>query len=154
MINSNRLAGNFRRAIATIIDLILTPLVGLLVMLVTGLFESSEAYSSLSTIGLRALTIGVIAYVALNGWLLHTRGQTVGKALMGLLIVDSISGDKAPLWKLLLLRMWFFPLLLLLGIMPYGIIPIIDQAMIFTPSRRCLHDRLCGTTVINKVFGK
>jgi len=154
MINSNRLAGNFRRAIATIIDLILTPLVGLLVMLVTGLFESAEAYSSLSTIGLRALTIGVIAYVALNGWLLHTRGQTVGKALMGLLIVDSISGDKAPLWKLLLLRMWFFPLLLLLGIMPYGIIPIIDQAMIFTPSRRCLHDRLCGTTVINKVFGK
>jgi len=154
MINSNRLASYFRRAIATIVALLLTPLVGLLAMLVTGLFESAEAYSSLSTIGLRALTIGVIAYVALNGWLLHTRGQTVGKAIMGLLIVDNISGEKAPLWKLLLLRMWFFPLLLLLGIMPYGIIPIIDQAMIFTPSRRCLHDRLCGTRVINKAFRK
>jgi len=154
MINTDRLASHFRRAIATFIDLILTPLVGLLVMLVTGLLESAEAYSSLSTIAFRALIIGVIAYVVLNGWLLHTRGQTVGKALMGLVIVDTISGEKAPLWKLLLLRMWFFPLLLLLGIMPYGIIPIIDQAMIFTPSRRCLHDRLCGTSVINKAPGK
>jgi len=117
-------------------------------MLLTGLFESAEAYSSFSTIGIRALTIGVIAYAVLNGWLLHTRGQTVGKAMLGLVIVDNTSGKKASLWKLLLIRMWFFPSLLLLGITPYAIVPFIDHAMIFTPSRRCLHDRICGTSVI------
>lgn len=154
MINSNMLASRFRRFVATIIDLILTPLVGILVMLVTGLLESAEAYSSMFTIGIRALSIGIIAYVVLNGWLLHTRGQTVGKAILGLIIVDNTTGEKAPLWKLLLLRMWFLPLLFLLGLVPYALIPIIDQAMIFTPSRRCLHDRLCGTSVINKAFGK
>lgn len=150
MTNSIMPANPFRRFTATVIDLILTPLVGLPVMLVTGLLESAEAYSSMSTIGIRALTIGVIAYLVLNGWLLHTRGQTVGKATLGLVIVDNTTGEKAPLWKLLLLRMWFLPLLFLLALVPYAIIPIIDQAMIFTPSRRCLHDRLCGTSVINK----
>jgi len=148
---SDILASRFRRFVATIIDLVLTPLVGVIVMLVTGLLESAEAYTTMATIGVRALTIGVIAYIVLNGWLLHARGQTVGKAIMKIAIVDTITGKKASLWKLLLLRMWFLPLIFLVALVPWSIIPIIDQAMIFTASRRSVHDWLCGTSVINQV---
>ena len=74
--------------------------------------------------------------------------KPVGKAIMGIAIVNNSDGDKTPLWKLLLIRMWFFPLILLVALIPYAIIPIIDQALIFTQSRRCLHDLLCGTAVI------
>jgi len=151
MIHSMVLASRFKRFVATIIDLILTPLVGVIVMLVTGLLESAEAYTTMTTIAVRALSIAVIAYIVLHGWLLHTRGQTVGKAIMKIAIVDNITGEKAPLWKLLLIRMWFLPLIFLVALIPWSIIPIIDQAMIFTASRRSLHDWLCGTSVINQV---
>ena len=35
-------------------------------------------------------------------------------------------------------------------VLPLTLIPIIDQGLIFTQSRRCLHDWLCGTSVVNK----
>lgn len=143
------LASRLRRFIATVIDLLVTALTGVLVMLVTGLLENAEAYSSTATIVMRALTIGVIAYLLLHGWLLHRRGQTIGKAMMGIRIIDTATGNKALLWKLLLIRLWFLPMILLLAITPLALIPIVDQGFIFTRSRRCLHDWLCGTSVVN-----
>jgi uncharacterized RDD family membrane protein YckC len=86
-----------------------------------------------------------MVYPLVHGWLLKTRGQTVGKWLLGIRIVRTDSSP-AGLARLLLLR--WLPVCLA-GLLPYGAwVPLLDVLLIFRASRRCLHDQLAGTVVI------
>ena len=125
-------------------------MVGLAIMLVTGILESAEAYSSTEQIAARALFLAVSSYLVVHGWLLFSRSQTLGKALLGIMIVDNNSGEPASFWTLILLRLWALPLIYLLALPAAAIIPLLDQAFIFGKSRRCLHDYLCRTTVVQR----
>jgi uncharacterized RDD family membrane protein YckC len=94
--------------------------------------------------------LGLASYLLLNLWLLWARGQTLGKAIMGIMIVTAKTGTKAPLWRLFF-RGLFFPTLYLIVLIPFiALIPVIDQAFIFGKSRRCIHDWICGTSVIQR----
>lgn len=84
-------------------------------------------------------------FVITNGYLLHRRGQTLGKCFLKIKIVNS-EGATPALWKLLLRHV---PLLLTK--IPVGyIVALLDGLLIFRKDRRCIHDRLAGTTVIAK----
>jgi uncharacterized RDD family membrane protein YckC len=102
-----------------------------------------------ATAGRRAglFVIGLIIFLALNGYLLVTRGQTIGKVAARTKIVD-MSGNVPHFGKLLVLRY------LVLGLMAQ--IPFIglfvggaDVLFIFGEQRRCLHDYLAGTRVVD-----
>ena len=140
-----------RRAAATAIDFIVVPAVSFLVMLVTGAMETAEAYAGAQPF-LRPVLLGVAGYLLVNGWLLHRRGRTLGKWIMGLRIVDHATGEKAALWKLICIRALFFPLLYLvigydfLGVL--AVLPVIDLAPALAAQRRCLHDYAAGTSVV------
>ena len=128
------LAGRGRRFVATLIDVVLVPVVAVLLMLVTGVLEHAADWS----------------FVLLNLWLLWTRGQTVGKAAMGITIVDAKSGERAPIWRLFI-RGLFFPTLFMIVLLPYvALVPVIDQALIFRKDRRCVHDWICRTVVVTR----
>ena len=143
--------GIVRRGLATLVDIIVVPVVSLLVMLVTGAMEHAEAYAGAQPY-LRAFGLGVAGYLVINGLLLHKRGQTVGKALVGIMIVSRQTGEKAKLWRLILIRALFFPLLYLPVLFPLvgalALLPVIDQAFIFRRDRRCLHDLAADTCVV------
>jgi uncharacterized RDD family membrane protein YckC len=81
--------------------------------------------------------------------LLWQRGQTVGKAIMGIAIVSNRSENKAPFWRLAI-RALFFPTLYLIVWPLAAAFPLIDQLLIFGKRRRCAHDYVCGTSVIKR----
>jgi uncharacterized RDD family membrane protein YckC len=146
------LAGRGRRFAATLIDVLLVPLLAILLMLVTGVLEHAQDWSASGRPVMRMLALGVASYVILNLWLLWSRGQTAGKAILGIRIVSTKTGEKPAFWRLFI-RGLFFPTLYLI-VSPYtAIVPLADQAFIFGRQRRCLHDRICGTSVVKRGAG-
>lgn len=142
------LAGRGRRLAATAIDMVLVPALAILLMLVTGVLEHAQDWSQSAMPFLRIFLLGLASYVLLNLWLLWKRGQTVGKAVLGIEIVRAKDGAHPALWRLFV-RGLFFPTLYLIVLVPYiALIPVIDQAPIFGKSRRCIHDWVSGTAVV------
>lgn len=85
-------------------------------------------------------------FALINGYLLATQGQTVGKKLLGVRIVRS-DGSRASLARLIGLRYiltWVIVLVPLVGV----IYALLDSLMIFRESRKCLHDNIADTIVV------
>lgn len=138
------LAGRGRRLGAAIIDFGVVSAVAFIAMWPLGTFEHQQAYEP-SQFVIRLVTLLVGSYLLVNGRLLHTRGQTVGKRLLGLRIVAYPDGGRLPLWKLLLRA---FSVLAVAAIPFVGLLAIIDTLFIFNKQRRCLHDYLAGSKVV------
>jgi uncharacterized RDD family membrane protein YckC len=119
--------------------------------MITGVVEDAEDYVD-NQWALSVLLLAIVSYILLNAALLYKRGQTIGKLVLGIVIVAKGSTVPAPIWKLIAIRALFFPLLFVL-LPPYILIPIIDQALIFLKSRRCIHDYIAGTEVILRSAG-
>ncbi len=76
--------------------------------------------------------------------LLAQRGQTVGKILLGIKIVRRDTGENGGFVTNVLLRG------LLNGLL--NLIPVyflVDSCLIFREDRRCVHDMIAGTVVVN-----
>lgn len=147
MTDAITLAGRGRRFIATAIDCVLVPIVALALMLVTGVLEHAEDFIGAKPLW-RGLLLGLSSYLLLNGWLLWQRGQTIGKAVMGIAIVGNADGARLPLWKLLLARGPFFLATYAIVLGPLALLPVLDCAFIFRKDRRCLHDLVSGSRVV------
>jgi uncharacterized RDD family membrane protein YckC len=100
---------------------------------------------SMGLIGLSVLMlIGMIIY---NLVLLATRGQTLGKKLKGIRIVTYPDGANPGGVKTILLRGFvngFIGAVPLIG----PIYTIVDICFIFREDRRCIHDLIAGTQVV------
>jgi len=152
------LASRWCRLFATAIDAVLVPGLTLFLVMLTGVVEHAEDFVDRWWV-FHVLLLGIASYLLLNGYLLWHRGQTLGKALLGIAVVRApayLTGlpdgtvESAPVafWKLLCIRALFFPLLFV-GIVPYfTILPLLDQLFIFGRQRRCLHDWISGTLVV------
>lgn len=96
------------------------------------------------------LVVGTIfagAFLALNGYLLARDGQTLGKRMVGIKIVRT-DGTKASLGRIVGLR--YLPMGLI-GLIPLlgGVVILIDALLVFRESRKCLHDQVADTIVVN-----
>jgi uncharacterized RDD family membrane protein YckC len=111
--------------------------------------EHAEAYSDNQDI-IRPLLLGLSSYYLLNGCLLVSRAQSLGKALLGIMIVARGTTQKASAWNLLFIRVLFFPLQYLLLLLIPGLVPLLDQAFILGKRRRALHDWICKTEVVHR----
>jgi uncharacterized RDD family membrane protein YckC len=92
------------------------------------------------------LVAGFVLFLLIQGYLLVTRGQTVGKKLLGLRIVRT-DGSMATAGRLLGLRYllgWVLVSVPVIGSI-YG---LVDSLMIFRASRKCLHDNIADTIVV------
>ena len=91
-----------------------------------------------------------IVFMAINGYLLVIRGQTVGKLMLGIRIVDSATGGKVSAAKVLGLRyIVFFGLQIIPVFGMRELVSLFDAVFIFRDDRRCLHDLLAGTKVVS-----
>jgi len=90
----------------------------------------------------------LIIFMAINSYLLVTKGQTLGKRMLGIRIVDAASNGAATAVKLLGLR--YVLVLLVMAIPMIGqLLGLIDVLFIFRSDRRCVHDLLAGTKVVS-----
>ena len=89
---------------------------------------------------------GTILFFAVHGYLLVTRGQTVGKVALKIRIVRP-DGTSASAGRLLGLR---YGIAWVLGLIPAigQIWGRVDCLLIFRASRRCLHDTIADTIVV------
>ncbi len=141
-----RLATRASRLAAAIVDGILYGIVyWAIILLVFGFsFMEVATLSLLTRIGLQFGGMGV--YLALNGWLLAKRGQTIGKKILGIRIVRR-SGSPASLGRIVglrLLPMWLVAMVPFAGL----VIVLMDPLFIFRESRRCVHDSVADTIVV------
>ena len=144
------LAGRGRRLGAYLIDLIIAGIV-LVILAVLNIGISFEDVAR-DPMTQQMSTAGGIAYLVIfmviNGYLLVTKGQTLGKLVLGIRIVDAGSNGAATAVKILGLR---YVLVMLVGAIPIigGLLGVIDFLFIFREDRRCVHDLIAGTKVVS-----
>lgn len=117
-------------------------------LVLSGIFDESSNASEVNIYlaalsGLLFLVLGIFQLV-----MLATRGQSIGKRLLGMRIVTHPDGQNPGGVKTILLR----------GVVPavIGMIPVlgplfslVNVCFIFREDRRCIHDLIAGTQVVN-----
>ena len=89
----------------------------------------------------------ILSLLAINGWFLHTRGQTLGKMALKIRIVR-IDGRSTNGWDTIgkrVVPIWAMQMIPLVG----SFVSLINILFIFRQDRRCLHDLIAGTEVIS-----
>ena len=135
------------RLVAAILDGVIAVLLMIPLFIGTAMSEQSESPPpvALGLIGISALLlIGLIIY---NLVLLATRGQSIGKKLKGIRIVTHPEGANPGGVKTILLRGFVNGLI---GAVPLlgPVYSIVDICFIFREDRRCIHDLIAGTQVV------
>ena len=92
-----------------------------------------------------AATIAI--WVLLN-FVFLKRGQTIGKRVMKIQVVDFETGAIPTLTTLVLLRYGLFQFISQTGLIGFAI-AVADPLMIFGEDKRCVHDYLARTKVID-----
>lgn len=143
-------AGRGTRFLAAIVDGIIGAAcvwVMLMIPALKSILEAEqEASQGLWSLDPVAMLAGLVAFLLVQGWPLLTRGQTVGKMLFKLRIVRP-DGSRPDAWRLLGLR-YGVGMLLALNTAVLMLFSLIDSLLIFRESRRCLHDSIADTQVI------
>lgn len=143
------LATRSQRLVAAIVDSFISVLAIGPLMYFTGYFErvTQQEVTVLETASLGLA--GFVLFVILHGYPLATRGQTLGKMLIGIRIVDYTDDRLLPFGRLLALR--YLPISVIANI-PIPLVgqglSLINVLMIFGSEQRCGHDLIAGTKVV------
>lgn len=142
------LASRWRRLGGAIIDSVISGIIGFIFMAQMGILKKMfEGVQMTITEQIYLFIIGWVTFLIIQGYFLYKRGQTIGKALVNTRIVD-LKGNIPNFGKLLLLRYFVFGLIAQIPFIG-GLCGLADVLFIFGEERRCLHDYLAGTVVIN-----
>lgn len=140
------LAGRGSRFLGALIDGLLQTAIIFPIVYFSGAWADMMAGNGLGLgTTLTWFLIGEVIFLALQGWLLFNRQQTVGKWLLSMKIVGMEQTD-VPAGKLYGARYLLFHVLA--QIPGINILMIVDPLLIFRGDRRCLHDLLAGTQVV------
>ncbi|AYC33231.1 RDD family protein [Pseudomonas cavernae] len=120
------------------------------------LFYKLGFYDGLTTgqepaFGLQVLgaLIGLAAFLLVNGLLLKRYGQTVGKRLLKLAIVD-LDGNTPAFLPMYLKRYLLWGAIVYVPVIGWLLV-LIDCLFIFRGDRRCLHDLTASTRVVSRL---
>jgi uncharacterized RDD family membrane protein YckC len=138
------LAGRGARLGAALLDLLIFS-----IFLIPGFWIMSSSDSDIGKgFGGAFLVVGWLGLLVTQMVFLVKRGQSLGKMAVGIKIVSSADGSVPGFVKVVLLRM-FVPSLL--AAIPYAgaLIWLADVLFIFRDDRRCLHDLIAETKVVD-----
>ena len=139
-----RLAGSFIDGLLLVAATFFVGILYGMAMAITGMevqFEREPVAAALLS-----FVVGGGTFLAIHGYLLATRSQTVGKYLLKMQIVAE-DCRVVPFWRMIALRylpMWLIAVVPGIG----GFVVLADALAIFRESRKCFHDDIAGTKVI------
>jgi uncharacterized RDD family membrane protein YckC len=141
--SSDLLASRGARLAASMIDGI--AVLGLLVPALAGMFflDADSAAATAGGLGVFVSVVAVLAFCVYQITMLVREGQTLGKKTMHIRIVNYDDGLVPSGTKLLVMRYFVNSAL---GNIPFY--TIVDLLFIFGNERRCIHDYLAGTKVV------
>ena len=90
--------------------------------------------------------LGALVVLAIDLTLLARNGQTIGKKLLGIKVVR-VDGSPVSLYRVFFLRYVCNTLLTLIPLFG-SLYSLVDCLMIFSESRRTVHDRIADTIVV------
>ena len=141
------LASRGDRLIARIVDIVISMVIALPVMKYLGVWELVGQKSGIPVdIALKLSFSGIIIFFILNGYLLNFYGQTIGKKLVGIRI-STLDGKKPDFWPLIGKR--YLPLWVVMYFPAGNLFSIVDPLFIFRKDKRCVHDLIADTIVVN-----
>jgi uncharacterized RDD family membrane protein YckC len=141
------LAGRGSRLLAVLIDGFLFALCCIPALIAMFAGDSSDN-DTIKIIGGIIAGVAFLALLAIQIYLLTTRGQTIGKKMMSVKIVKYADGSSPGFVHACLLRLivpGFINGIPFVG----SLFPIVDACFIFGDERRCIHDLIAGTKVVN-----
>jgi len=142
------LASRTTRLAAVILDGLLSVVILLPLQIKFGVLDNFPKIRPLPAVETAAWAVaGFVLWLAIHGYFLATRSQTVGKRLLNIQIVNVTDGRPASFGKLVLAR--YLPTSVIAHI-PYagGVVNFVGILLIFRDDRRCLHDLIAGTKVV------
>lgn len=150
------LAGRFTRFAAAMVDGIIIMAFILPVQYYSGFLQRAQTQSLGVVEQLVMSVFGFAVVMLINGYPLAKRGQTIGKMLTKIQIVDNNSTHLVSLATIIIFRYcWILPFTLLVIFIPGQLddllvqaLTLIDALLIFGSQRRCLHDLIAGTRVL------
>lgn len=148
----DELAGRGTRLGAAIIDGIIMLVILVPLMYLGGYWQAAmTAAQAGGQVGfgttLLWAVIGFVVFVVVQGFPLNASGQTWGKKILNIKIVD-LDGNKPPLGRLLGLR--YLPVGVVTNIPFIGpLAGLVNVLLIFRNDRRCGHDLIAGTRVVH-----
>lgn len=147
-----RLAGLDKRFLGAIFDALVSfaAVIPGVVLIIVDVVRSGEQ-SQLGVLGIAGIGLSIVAMLILVGvqlYLLVTRSQTIGKYLIKTQIVDFETSQPAGFVKSFILRSFVSGLI---GGIPMvgSIYSIVDILFVFRSDRRCIHDMIAGTVVVD-----
>ncbi len=141
-----------KRFLGAVIDGLLSMLLiipGAIVLIIGIVSSSDDDFNPLILVGVLVMIVGWIVLMVWQIYLLATRSQTVGKYLMKTQLLDINTGQPAGLVNTLLLRSIVNGIICGLPFGIGGIYSIVDICFIFREDRRCVHDLLASTVVVD-----
>jgi uncharacterized RDD family membrane protein YckC len=142
-------AGRGNRLAAVLIDAVPIAVVAIIAAIVIPMagVGGDGKINAVGGILMALMALLILGYAVYQLLLLHRNGQTFGKKMMNIKIVRN-DGSRASLGRIFGLRM-FVPGLI--GAIPFvgGVFSLIDPLFIFGEEKRCLHDLIADTIVIN-----
>ena len=142
-------ASRWKRLAAALLDACVGIVVTFPVMMALGVFQQIREGQQMS-VGQQVFFFffGLVMLLAVHGYFLATYGQTVGKRLIGTRIVSYADGQILPLAKVFDLR--YLPLSIVAQIpIIGGVFAVVDILFILGQEKRCVHDLVAGTKVVN-----
>jgi uncharacterized RDD family membrane protein YckC len=141
------LASRLSRLGASLVDAFIGLAIGVPIMFMTGYLQRAMEQQASVTETVLYSVGGMVFFLLLHGYFLATRGQTIGKMLLGVRIVNYDTGELLSFAKLIGLRV--VPVWLVSSIpMAGGCLALVDTLFIFGSEQRCVHDLIAGTKVV------
>ena len=148
---ASNLASRWKRLAGALIDCLIFVLIMVIIlniMSATGVLQRVFRGEEMTVRQHAAFSLIVwVVFLMLNRYQLLKRGQTIGKVAVKTRIVD-LSGNIPNFGKVLVLR-YLIPALVAQIPMIGSLAGLVDALFIFGKERRCIHDYLAATRVIN-----
>lgn len=153
----DELAGRGARLLAAVLDagfmaVVIIPLIFALELLAPVVMEETVFSELLVSL------LAEVVFLALNGYLLMVAGQTIGKLVMKIQIVDQTTAELLPFLRVYVYRHLWITLLSLITVTLFfsvdtndrlvGVVSLLDVLFIFGAGRLCFHDRLAHSKVV------
>jgi uncharacterized RDD family membrane protein YckC len=153
------LADRGTRFVASFVDGLLIMAIVLPIGIATGFYARAATQQVGFAEQVAMAALGAVAMLAVNGYLLANRGQTVGKMLNKIRIVDAQTGSRLPFVRVFVYRsLWLIPLVVIAAFIPgqaddilINLVSLVDALFIFGKQRRCLHDYIAGSKVVRVI---
>jgi uncharacterized RDD family membrane protein YckC len=144
---NTKLASRWKRLGGSLMDGLISSVIIIPFMFITGVFQRALRGQEMTIEQHITLVIfSWVIFLILNGYLLANRGQTIGKVVVKTKIVD-LDGNIPRFGKLLFLRYLVIGLVSQIPILG-GVVGLVNALLIFGKERRCLHDYIASTRVV------